>query len=85
VTRGFYLPEYHSFSHIAQVPWPVDPRHYQRDWIVAIDILETWLEQRVGPHLTEWAFSSQQDQEYWQACIAFRQERMKTLFLLAWG
>ena len=85
MSRGFYLPEYHEFEYIALAPWPVNPRHYQRDWIDAIDILEAWLEQYTGPHLVEWAFSSQQDQNYWEACIGFRKERNRTLFLLQWA
>jgi hypothetical protein len=82
---GFYLPEYNEFDYSAVVPWPVDPRHYQQDWICAIDTIESWLEQYVGAHLVEWAFDGQREQEPWQACVAFRQERNRTLFLLCWA
>ena len=85
MVRSLYLPEYHTFAHVAIAPWPVDPRQFQRDWVESINIMELWLEQRVGPHLVEWAFSQQQEQEYWQACIAFKREKYKTLFLLTWA
>lgn len=80
-----YLPEYHTFEHSAIVPWPVDPRHYQKDWIDSIDMIESWLEQYVGDHWVKWAYSTAVEQEYWQACIAFKQARDCTLFLLTWS
>lgn len=79
-----YLPEYHEFPHIAIVNWPVDPRHYQRDWVDSISILEQWLEQYAGPHLVEWAWHTTLEQQYYQACIAFRREKLKTLALITW-
>ena len=81
----FYLPEYHEFEFLAIAPWPVDPRHTQQDWVDSINLLEGWLERYAGPHLVEWAFSQHQQQQYWEACIAFRRERNKTLFLLQWA
>ena len=81
----FYLPEYHEFEHLAIVPWPVDPRHNQIDWVEAIDTIEAWLLKYTGPQWATWAYSSRQEQEYWEACIAFKQERSKTLFLIAWS
>lgn len=80
-----YLPEYHNFEHLAIVPWPHRPLHYQEDWINNITELESWLTKYTGPHWVEWAYSTCQAQEYWQACVAFRQSRNKTLFLLQWG
>jgi len=80
-----YLPEYHDFNHLALVPWPRDPLYTQDDWVYAIETIESWLEQYTGPHWVEWAFATTQEQEYWQACIAFRRERNKTLFLLTWS
>ena len=83
--RGFYLPEYHTFEHIALAPWPIDPREYQQDWINSVDILEQWLNRYVGSHYSEWAFGQNREQEYWHACVAFKQARNKTLFLLTWS
>ena len=80
-----YLPEYHTFDYYALAPWPYDPLLYQQDWIRAVQTIESWLNQYTGPHLVEWAYSTQREQEYWQACIAFRREKYKTLFLLAWA
>lgn len=84
MTRGLYLPPDQRFRHIAQVPWPVDPRHLQSDWIAAIDTIDTWLEQQVGPHDKEWHAAESPTRDWTLACIAFREERMKTLFLLRW-
>jgi hypothetical protein len=80
----YYLPEYTTFAYIALAPWPIDPREHQADWIYSVNMLETWLNQYTGPRLKEWAFAQSQEQQYWQACIAFRQERNRTLFLLRW-
>lgn len=80
----FYLPEYHNFSYVARVPWPW-VRTGQQDWIDSMFTLEQWLDSYVGPHSVEWAYSRQCDLEYWQANIAFKQERNKTLFLLMWS
>lgn len=81
----YYLPEYHDFEFTAVVPWPWVPISNQADWIDSLFTLEEWLNTRVGPHWAEWAYSQQPGLEYWQACVAFRQERMKTLFLLTWA
>jgi hypothetical protein len=81
----YYLPEYHDFEHLAVVRWPHIPRHGQGDWIDSILVIEDWCNQFIGPHHSEWAYGQQQDLEYWQACVAFRQARSKTLFLLKWS
>lgn len=83
--KDFYLPEYHDFKFIALAPWPKQPLAIQQDWVDAIDTLEQWLERYTGPHLVEWAFGQCQEQQYWEACIAFRREKYKTLFLLTWS
>jgi hypothetical protein len=80
-----YLPEYHNFIYIAHAPWPIDPRTNQQDWIYAVEDVQQWLEKYTGPHLKEWAFSTDHSHDYWEACIAFRRERSKTLFLLQWS
>jgi hypothetical protein len=80
----FYLPELHDFEHLAVVPWPwtsID----QRDWIDSLFTLEDWLNRRVGPHYSAWAYSTHPDLEYTQACVAFKESRYKTLFLLTWA
>jgi hypothetical protein len=79
------LPEHHNFEHIARAPWPRVYQDYQTDWVMAIETLETWLNRYCGPHYQEWAFTTQQDHDFWQACVAFRQSRYKTLFLLTWS
>jgi hypothetical protein len=81
----FYLPEYHSFEHIGIAPWPHIYTDYQQDWILAVDTLEQWLNRYCGAHYSDWAYGQQQNQEYWQACIAFKLAKHKTLFLLTWS
>jgi hypothetical protein len=81
----FYLPEYHNFSYIARVPWPHICEDYQQDWVHAIDTMEQWLTRCIGSHYSEWAYAEQADQNYWEACIAFRKESYKTLFLITWS
>ncbi len=81
----FYLPEYHDFSYVATVPWPHVANDYQQDWVNAIDTLEQWLDRTIGPHYAEWAWARQAETEYWQASIAFKRDRNRTLFLLAWS
>lgn len=80
-----YLPEYHTFGYLALAPWPRDPQLAQQDWIESVRTLESWLNLYTGPHWVEWAYSTRYDQESWQACIAFRREKMRTLFLLKWA
>jgi len=80
-----FLPEYHEFEHIAIAPWPVDLANPQIDWVTAIDTVEAWLRKYTGAQWQEWAFATQQDQEYWEACVAFRQAKYQTLFLLTWA
>lgn len=79
----FYLPEYHDFEYIARAPWP----NYdsQLDWVENVITLETWLEQYVGEHYKRWAWATERDHNSWEACVAFRWDKHKTLFLLAWG
>jgi hypothetical protein len=81
-----YFPEYHDFEHIAVAPWPTITSQYDNlDWVNAVECLELWLNRYVGSHYAEWAYSNGTSHTYWQACIAFRQARSKTLFLLTWA
>jgi len=80
----YYLPENHNFLYTATVPWPWVNLN-QQDWIDSLFTLEDWLNQRVGAHYAYWAYGQQPNLEYWQACIAFKRERDKTLFLLTWS
>lgn len=73
------------FRYIAIAPWPVDPRHYQTDWINSVHELESWLNQYIGYHYSSWVYATLQDQQYWQACVGFTQEKHKSIFLLRWG
>lgn len=78
-----YLPEYHSFEYIARAPWP----NYdsQLDWVENITTLESWLERYVGAHYQRWAWATERDHESYEACVAFRWDKHRTLFLLTWA
>ena len=80
----YYLPEHHDFEYIARAPWPHIYTDYQGDWVNAITTLEIWLNSHIGAHYSHWAYAQQQEQNYWEACVAFKQARYKTLFLLQW-
>jgi hypothetical protein len=73
------------FPHVAVAPWPVDPRHYQQDWVYAVEELEHWLVASIGAHYSHWVYASVDTQEYWQACVGFRLEKHKSIFLLRFG
>jgi hypothetical protein len=83
---SYYLPELHAFEHVAIAPWPtVLNCHDQLDWINAVDCMETWLNRYVGSHYSCWAYHNGTSIDYWQACVAFKWARHKTLFLLQWA
>jgi hypothetical protein len=75
-----YYPDRHSFDHWAIAPWPewstVTPQ-------TSMQILETWLNSRIGSHYELWAWH-EHDHRYWEACVAFRWPKHRTLFLLQW-
>ena len=82
--RSFYLPDVHPFEHIAYATWPTINVNDQLDWVTAVETMESWLNQYIGSHYSEWAYHNGTSIDYWQACIAFKRERNKTLFLLRW-
>lgn len=84
-TGVYYLPELHDFEYLATAPWPHIHHNWQLDWVDSVEHLEHWLNRYVGPHWAAWAYAQQQNQEYWQACIAFKWAKHKTLFLLTWS
>jgi hypothetical protein len=83
--RSMYLPDLHPFEHIATAHWPtVLTEHEQLDWISSVECMEVWLNRYVGSHYSDWAYHNGTSYDYWQACIAFKWAKHKTLFLLAW-
>jgi beta-glucanase (GH16 family) len=55
------------------------------DWIQGYLTMEQWLNQYVGGHWTRWAWATQRDHNSWEACVAFKWEKHRTLFLLTWA
>jgi hypothetical protein len=78
-----YLPEYHEFEYRALAPLPICGEQF--NWVESIETLELWLNRFCGPHWAEWAYSQHDHQTCFEACVAFKQERNKTLFLLRWA
>lgn len=74
-----------NFAYIAQAPWPVMFPDDQLDWVQAVDTMEQWLTRYIGTQHSEWCYSTGTSCDYWQVCIAFKQARSKTLFLLQWS
>jgi hypothetical protein len=83
--RSYYLPDIHDFEHVATAHWPVILRDEQLDWISSVDCMEAWLNRYVGSHYSAWAYHNGTSIDYWLACIAFKQPKHKTLFLLQWA
>lgn len=79
----YYLPECHDFEYIARAPWP----NYdsQLDWVENVHTIESWLESYVGEHYKRWAWASEHDQKCYEACVAFKWDKHRTLFLLTWS
>ena len=77
------FPEYSVFEHVAVVPWP----NYdsQVDWINNSQTLENWLNQYVGAHWARWCWAQVEEQKASEACVAFRWDKHRTLFLLQWA
>jgi hypothetical protein len=83
--RSCYLPDAHAFTHIATAHWPTIIVNDQLDWVTAVDVMETWLTTHIGGHYSHWAYHNGTSINYWQACIAFKLPKYKTLFLLQWA
>jgi hypothetical protein len=73
------------FPYRAVVPWPIDVRLEQTDWILSVDLLEAWLRDHVGSHWSDWVYAALEERTYWQACVAFRRAPDCTMFLLRWA
>ena len=84
MARSYHLPDSHDFEYIDTAHWPtILTEHDQLDWVSAVECMEAWLNRYVGLH--EWAYHNGTSHDYWQACIAFKRDRNKTLFLLTWS
>ena len=83
MATSYYLPESHDFEYIARAPWP--QQEIQLDWIQGVNTLHEWLESYVGPHYIRWAWATSRDHNSWEACVAFKYDKHKSLFLLTWS
>ena len=76
------LIDWHGFEYHASVPWPVLDQS-QTDWIQSLDLIQCWLQDRVGGHYRTWAWNDSGDPG--KIGVAFRWDRDRSLFVLAWG
>jgi hypothetical protein len=70
------------FDHFASVPWPYLNQD-QLDWEIGVKVIETWLQNRVGPRLAHWAWADSYSS--YQIGVSFQWERDKLLFVIAWS
>jgi len=78
------LWDHNIFVYSARVPWPraEDP---QIDWIWSVETLENWLYQHVGSRYQYWAWNQEQEQKWYEACVSFKYEPHKLMFVLTWA
>ena len=74
----------------AYAPWPRVLRAGidQQDWIESVDIVESWLESRVGSHYKDWTWtmwSLHNNVDYRTCGVSFLYEPNVSLFLLQFG
>jgi hypothetical protein len=74
---------HHPFRYRATVPWPGKQEDPQLDWVYAIEQIEGWLRERIGPRYQQWAYDD--CPITYNIGVAFRWDKDKTMFILTWG
>jgi len=75
------LLDKHPFQYCATVPWPV-VNEPQIDWVQGIQVVESWLNNHVGPRLKHWAWHD--SQQMYHVGVAFKWDQDRLLFVIAW-
>lgn len=75
------LLDRHPFQYCATVPWPSLGQE-QLDWILGIQTVENWLNDRIGPRLIHWAWND--SQQMYHVGVAFKRDQDRLLFVIAW-
>jgi hypothetical protein len=75
---------YPELPYRAVVPWPVVEINGNLDWIASVDLVESWLESRIGPHYVRWTWNMWTLHNYDLCGVAFARASDTTLFLLRW-
>jgi hypothetical protein len=76
-----YFPDLHDFQYTADIHWP--GQLGQVDWIDGIILVEDWLLTRIGSQYQRWAWNTAT--EVYDISVAFKYDKHRTLFLLAYS
>lgn len=81
------LWDYPELPYKAIVPWPrvENQSTGSPDWVLSVDLLESWLETCIGPHWAEWTWSMWSLHNPYLCGVGFRLDRNRCLFLLKFG
>jgi hypothetical protein len=67
------------------VPWPLIELNGQWDWISSVDSVESWLDQYVGHHYSDWTWTMWTLHQPNLCSVSFKREPDSVLFLLRFG
>jgi len=68
------------------VPWPkCHDLSGHISWVHSVDLVESWLEQYIGPHWTEWTWAMWSLHNPYYCGVSFSREPSCSLFLLRFG
>jgi hypothetical protein len=76
-----YFPDLHDFQYVANVHWP--GLAGQVDWVSGVEEVEQWLTGYVGSKYQRWAWHWAL--ECYDVSVAFKYDKHRSLFLLAWS
>ena len=75
------IDDYPRLPYRAVVPWPM----VYDTWMENTVLVETWLEQSVGPHYVRWVWSMWTLHQSSLCSVSFAREPDTSLFLLRFG
>lgn len=81
-TVWHYVPDLHDFEYTAEIEWPTGDTR-QLDWIQGVSTVEAWLIKYTGAKYQRWAWNTATD--YYQLSVAFKYDKHRMLFLLAYN
>jgi hypothetical protein len=66
----------------AVAPWPIVETRGHPDWIASVFYVESWLNDHIGSHFTDWTWYMWNLESPHLCGVGFRKESNCTLFLL---